>query len=172
MCCFSATREEGRRNKSVASGRNPIYNWEEIREAFISGGDDVTAQSLSDIFGPVRTTIAKKISGEKWREQRDQFREEVEKKALKKIASKQSEIRARHMSIVARALPPVIEKLTGADAQDLTIEEARRLLKDLCDIERRASGIPEEHTFSMTRQEVENLTREERDRIIAGERLD
>jgi hypothetical protein len=128
----------------------PKYNWDEIRQRFINGGDAMTLEDLSKEYGCHYQTIRNRSYKGNWSEQKRQFQSKVRTKAENLAASHQAKRRA-NMLTVADSMKQVagisvqrlLAELQASATSRLTVNEIRQMFKDATDIERIALGIPD-----------------------------
>jgi hypothetical protein len=128
----------------------PKYNWSEIRQRFVSGGDATTLDDLAKEYGCHYQTIRNRSYKEEWSEQKRQFQAKVRTQAENLAVTHQAKRRA-NMLTVADSMKAVAglsiqrlhDELKGDNKRRLTVNEIRQMFKDATDIERVALGIPD-----------------------------
>ena len=148
---------------------NPQYDWERIRMEYIMD-EKATYKELSQKYGPARETLSRKGSREDWQGQRKQFQAQAAKKAITKASTYEAEIRARHIKICKGMLEKAIRRLMALSPDELSPKELRCYIKDACDIERKAAGIVDEQSVSITWEEIAEMTDEELQERAGGKK--
>jgi len=120
------------------------YDWETIRSEYVTGSDQVTLEGLAAKHGPRVDTVRRRSAREHWVAQREEHRRQSAKKAADLLSSRDAEIRVRHMRQARELQELALARLRQLDPSELTTTELRLYLKDACEIERKAAGIPDE----------------------------
>lgn len=115
--------------------------WEQVREEYVAGPDELTLEVLSAHYGVSPDTMRHHASVEKWAEQRVQHRHTVAIKGREKASTSEAEIRVRHIGIAKLMQAKAIARLRTLDPEKMDLSEVRHYLRDATEIERRAAGI-------------------------------
>jgi hypothetical protein len=140
-------------------------NLDAAREAYVTGGDDVTLQKVADQFHIPANTLGTHCANEKWTEARKSYREDIAIRARKKLAESESEVRLRQIRLGRVLQTRGLERIRIASVKELDVEQARHYVRDGSEIERKALGIEERGAahvnLNITPAELENLSDED-----------
>ena len=148
----------------------PKYDWEKIRDHYVTGDDAVTLVFLVAEYGFHLDTVKRRCALEGWTEQRQQYRHQVATKTRAKASTREAEVRTRHIRLSHAMMKIAMKRLATIDPEDMTISELRLFIKEAADIERKAVGIPVAHEieadFSIAKlaEEAFKIAKEKRDR--------
>jgi hypothetical protein len=140
------------------------YDWDAIRQQYVTGGPEVTLESLAAEHGCYPGTIRKHAATGKWAEAREQFRDRVRTKANKKIEDQAVNIEAKRradmlkigdglVSLGFKGLKRIDQDLEDHPEERLPLDQSRLLVKDGVEIARHALGMPD--LVAMSKDEVD-----------------
>lgn len=136
------------------------YDWQKWRQIYITGNDDVTFKSISEMDGaPKFNTIRQRAAEENWTGQRAQYQLQVQKQTFEHTAIAEAEVRARQIGIARELQDKALERLRSLDVSELSARDTLQYLRDATDIERKAMGMSEEHNVNVrgASWQLENL---------------
>ena len=118
------------------------FDWEAVKNAYVSGGDEVTLATLSDAPDSPSIGILKlHASNGDWTRHRAAFRYQTSTKTLDAASTTESEVATRHVT-AARALMAVgLRALRAIDPLTLKPGELREFIISAADMERKALGL-------------------------------
>jgi hypothetical protein len=153
-------------------------DWEYWRHRFITGSNAVTLKVLShEPNAPQYSTIKNRASKEDWTDQRKRFRKETTTRAVtiepsaQKVAEAaeaiidMAEMLTRHANACKLVGSRAIARMKNIDPNELSPDEALRLLKWAIETERLTEGL------ATARQEVDltSLSDAELEKIVNGD---
>lgn len=121
--------------------KRPRYDWEQIRDEYVAGSDEVTLESVAKKHDVSFMTTRLRSMREKWAEQRKQFRNMAQTKTLEKASTTEAEIRVRQMGISKYLSTRAINRFQSIPEEEITPQIALRMAVDGMKSERDAAGI-------------------------------
>lgn len=150
-----------------------LYDWPLIADKYVMGGDDVTLESLAKEFGCGPTTIRRRASIGKWTTQREQYRHQVQRKTREEVSTYEAKRRAAMLEVadelvnLGRAsLRRTARRMVQEPEFVLAENEARLLVKDGQELQRKAMGMPDE--VALTGGELDAAIERELARLARG----
>ena len=144
----------------------------DAREEYVTGGDDVTLETLAEKYSVNARTLEGYCGREKWVEQRAEFRRDVAERARKKLAATEAQVRVRQMKIGRTVQLKGLERMKGLSAKELQPEIALRYVRFGTEIERKALGIEDGGgnvllNLNVTPEDLERMSDEELSALYA-----
>jgi hypothetical protein len=119
----------------------PKYDWEDLRNTYVSGGDEITLEALTADGGPHIVTLKKRASAEDWTGQRRAFRYQTTTKTLEHASTTEAEVAARHAKAARALMAAGLRALQALDPTKLRPGELREFIATAADMERKALGL-------------------------------
>lgn len=133
------------------------YSWSTIENLYITGGDDVTFETLHQKYlpevmdrVPAIGSIKRHSTEGDWWDKRKQYRANVQTETHKKVVEKEADIRANQMNMgnwlqgfALLSLKRVAKTLREDPNEVLSPYLALQILKEGISIERKAMGMPD-----------------------------
>jgi len=144
----------------------------EARDEYVTGGDDVTLETVSEKYSiPVRT-LETHSAREKWVAERVNFRREVAETARKKLLETEAEVRVRQMRLGRLLQVKGYERVRDMKVKELEPEIALRYVRFGTEIERKALGIEDGRgnvllNLNVTPEDLERMSDEELSALYA-----
>lgn len=126
------------------------YDWDYYRQKYVTGGDNVTLEFLSELpNAPSLDRLKYYSSTEGWLDQRKAYQHQLNTKTLQAASTTEAEISARHMKLARALQNKALIALSAVDPATLRPGELLNFLKESVKIERDALGIENQHTLEI-----------------------
>jgi hypothetical protein len=120
----------------------PKYDWEYWRHKYVTGGDEVTLEALSNgTNAPSLDRLKRHSSDEDWKGQRAAFRHQTTTKTLEHASTTEAEVAARHAKAARALMAAGLRALQALDPTKLRPGELREFIATAADMERKALGL-------------------------------
>ena len=126
------------------------YDWKKIESEYITGGPEVTFDSLIQKHGCAKSNLSRVATRDKWTKKRESYQESIRVEAEKISRKTEAKRRAKMLTIAdsmkalgAEGLRRAIQDFTNDKDKRLDMDDLRLLIKDATEIERRALGMPD-----------------------------
>lgn len=111
------------------------YDWLNIKKEYVTG--DITYEELCEKYGVKRyKTLAERAAAEKWVEERDKYRAEVERFALEKAAKKKAKAMERSEKSVNKVCDRLLDKISDMASIVKNAKDLKSLTSALTDIQK------------------------------------
>lgn len=141
------------------------------REDYVTSDPPLTLEAISEKHGISIQSVRQHSAKEKWVSQRELHMEKVRTLTRKKAAEQIAGIRVRQMAFGRMMQGKGAEKLHATDASAIDVEQARHLIRDGSEIERKAAGMEEKGgvlaKLMFTPEDLEKMSDEEIDALYA-----
>lgn len=111
------------------------YNWDQIADEYICGGDDVTQKVLCERYGCAPGVIGRVASQQMWSDRRSKYRAKVHRKTLEKAAENESAWKAKQIAAARALMDKALTALEALDPEELSPQEIRLFITAACSIE-------------------------------------
>jgi hypothetical protein len=142
------------------------YDWDYYRHKYVTGGENVTLESLSNQpNAPKLNTLAIRSGKENWAAQKREYLNQVSTKALESSSSTEAEVAARHVKIARSLQAKALARLQQMKPDELSPRDLLAFLKDATEIERKALGLEQLTLHLKGGRDVTKLSDDELDAL-------